>query len=146
MIYFSDERDHLCKYSGGKLQRLQVSLDYLQKPAILRGSIYVQQEQVMPVDQSQPAAARRIQQREIAERAGVSVSTVSRVLNNVAGISESVQQRVLAAAAELGYEKNEARPASRIQNVSLLTSLPLAPSIDPFHADVLSGVELACGR
>jgi DNA-binding LacI/PurR family transcriptional regulator len=100
----------------------------------------------MAVDRPRPAATRRIQQREIAERAGVSVSTVSRVLNNVAGISEMVQQRVLAAAAELGYERNEAKPASRIQNVSLLTSLPLAPSLDPFHADLLSGVELACGR
>ncbi len=100
----------------------------------------------MAVDHPRPAAARRIQQREIAARAGVSVSTVSRVLNNVAGISETVQQRVLAAAAELGYERNEAKPATRIQNVSLLTSLPLAPSLDPFHADLLSGVELACGR
>jgi DNA-binding LacI/PurR family transcriptional regulator len=100
----------------------------------------------MTGDHPQPTAARRIQQREIAERAGVSISTVSRVLNNVAGISETVHQRVLAAAAELGYQRNEAKPANRIQNVSLLTSLPLAPSIDPFHADVLSGVELACSR
>jgi LacI family transcriptional regulator len=94
----------------------------------------------------QPVASRRIQQREIAARAGVSISTVSRVLNNVAGISETAQQRVLAAAAELGYQMNGAKTPRRFQNVSLLTSLQLPPSLDPFHADILSGVELACGR
>lgn len=97
-------------------------------------------------DHPQPATARRVQQREIAERAGVSVSTVSRVLNNAPGISEPIQQKVLAAAAELGYQRAEAKRPSRLQNVSLLTSLPLAPGLDPFHADVLSGVEQACSR
>lgn len=87
-----------------------------------------------------------MQQREIAELAGVSVSTVSRVLSNAAGISEPVQQRVLAAAAELGYQRNAARPAGRLQNVNLLTSLALPSGLDPFHADVLSGVELACSH
>jgi DNA-binding LacI/PurR family transcriptional regulator len=100
----------------------------------------------MVSEESKPASSRRVQQREIAELAGVSVSTVSRVLNNAAGISEMVQQRVLVAAAELGYQRTGARQAGRIQNVSLLTSLPLAPALDPFHADVLNGVELACGR
>lgn len=100
----------------------------------------------MPDDRPRAAASRRIQQREIAARAGVSISTVSRVLNNVPGISETLQQRVLAAATELGYQMNGAKTPSRLQNVSLLTSLQLPPSLDPFHADVLSGVELACGR
>ncbi len=99
----------------------------------------------MSSNHAQPAV-RRVQQREIAERAGVSVSTVSRVLNNAPGISEPIQQKVLAAAAELGYQRAEARRPGRMQNVSLLTSLPLAPGLDPFHADVLSGVEQACGR
>ncbi len=98
----------------------------------------------MAVDNSK--SARRIQQREIAERAGVSISTVSRVLNNVGGISEIVYQRVMGIANELGYQKNEPKPAGRLQNVSLLTSLPLATSLDPFHADLLSSVEAACGR
>jgi DNA-binding LacI/PurR family transcriptional regulator len=41
--------------------------------------------------------------REIAEKAGVSVSTVSRVLNDQPGISEETRERVLAAARELNY-------------------------------------------
>jgi DNA-binding LacI/PurR family transcriptional regulator len=92
------------------------------------------------------AASRRIQQREIAARAGVSISTVSRVLNNVAGISAALQQRVLAAAVELGYQTHMDRRLNRLQNVGLFTSLPAAPSLDPFHADVLNGVEAECGR
>ncbi|HEU4326144.1 MAG TPA: LacI family DNA-binding transcriptional regulator [Roseiflexaceae bacterium] len=99
----------------------------------------------MSSNHAQPAV-RRVQQREIAERAGVSVSTVSRVLNNAPGISEPIQQKVLAAAAELGYQRAEAKRPGRMQNISLLTSLRLAPGLDPFHADVLSGVEQACGR
>jgi DNA-binding LacI/PurR family transcriptional regulator len=96
------------------------------------------------MDDSKPSPPRRVYQRDIAEYAGVSVSTVSRVLSNVAGISESVQQRVLAAAAQLGYEGNKEKQSTRLQNVSLLTTLPLASALDPFHADVLNGVEQAC--
>jgi DNA-binding LacI/PurR family transcriptional regulator len=89
---------------------------------------------------------RRVYQRDIAELAGVSISTVSRVLSNSEGISESVQERVYEAAFELGYEKIDDVEAKHLRNVNLLTSLPLAPSIDPFHADVLNGVELACSE
>lgn len=87
----------------------------------------------------------RVGQRKIAERAGVSISTVSRALNNVPGVKDTVQQRILGAAAELGYQKGEPK-RTRFQNVSLLTSLPLGPTMDPFHADVLHAVELACGQ
>lgn len=100
----------------------------------------------MTIGTPKPAATPAIQQRAIAERAGVSVSTVSRVLNNVAGISETVKQRVWDAAVELGYQRNGAKSTRRIQNVCLLTSLPLSSSLDPFHADVLNAVEQACGR
>jgi len=41
--------------------------------------------------------------KDVARRAGVSIATVSYVLNESAPISEATRQRVLAAAAELGY-------------------------------------------
>jgi DNA-binding LacI/PurR family transcriptional regulator len=87
---------------------------------------------------------RRVYQRDIAKHAGVSISTVSRVLGNAGGISESVQQKVLAAAAALGYEKADDDKTVQLRNVALLTSLSISPSLDPFHAAVLSGVEMAC--
>ena len=64
----------------------------------------------------------RVGQRKIAERAGVSISTVSRALNNVPGVKDTVQQRILGAAAELGYQKGEPK-RTHFQNVSLLTKL-----------------------
>lgn len=87
---------------------------------------------------------RRVYQRDIAERARVSISTVSRVLKNAGGISESVAQRVFAAAEELGYEAADSEKPEQLRNVMLLTSLSLSPSLDPFHADVLSAVEWTC--
>jgi DNA-binding LacI/PurR family transcriptional regulator len=95
---------------------------------------------------SKQQAERRVLQRDIAKHAGVSISTVSRVLSNAGGISESVQERVLSAAAELGYEKEDVSEAIQLRNVTLLSNIPLSPSIDPFHADVLNGVELACSE
>ncbi len=93
---------------------------------------------------SNSSTNRRVYQRDIARHAGVSVSTVSRVLRNVAGISEPVQQRVLAVADQLGYEGEKS--SAQLQHVSLLTGLPLAPALDPFHADVLHCVEQACSE
>jgi DNA-binding LacI/PurR family transcriptional regulator len=121
-------------------------IENLQYNIILLSNISFTRRPTLTVNNSKTPNDRRINQREIAKRAGVSISTVSRVLSNAAGISEAVQQRVLAAADELGYQRNESKRSSKIQNVSLLTSLPLAPSIDPFHADVLNGVEAACGQ
>ncbi len=46
--------------------------------------------------------------REVAHEAGVSVTTVSYVLNNKGNISEETRQRVLQAAEELGYVPNAA--------------------------------------
>lgn len=89
---------------------------------------------------------RRVYLREIAKNAGVSISTVSRVLSNAGGISEGVQEHVLSIAAELGYKKSEVSGPTQLRNVTLLTGLPLTSFIDPFHADVLNGVESACGE
>lgn len=48
---------------------------------------------------------------DVATRAGVSHQTVSRVLNDFAGIRPETRQRVLAAIAELGYRPNRAARA-----------------------------------
>ncbi|PAP77127.1 LacI family DNA-binding transcriptional regulator [Rubrivirga marina] len=46
--------------------------------------------------------------RDVAQRAGVSISTVSRVLNNSAAVDEAKRQRVQEAAKALGYSPNPA--------------------------------------
>src|SRR6476646_5400883 len=52
--------------------------------------------------------------RYVARRAGVSVATVSRVLNEIPVVSSEVRDRVRAAIVELGY-----RPSSTARNLSL---------------------------
>lgn len=51
--------------------------------------------------------------RDVAERAGVSISTVSRVLNKSAAVHQAKRARVEAVAAELGYRPNPAAAALR---------------------------------
>lgn len=103
-------------------------------------------ENALTTNDSKRISDRRVYQRDIAKYAGVSISTVSRVLTNAGGISESVAQRVLAAAAELGYEVADEGKPGQLRNVVLLTNLSLSPILDPFHADVFSGVEWACNE
>lgn len=44
--------------------------------------------------------------KEVAERAGVAISTVSKVLNHYPNISEATRQKVNEAIAELGFVPN----------------------------------------
>ena len=45
--------------------------------------------------------------KDVARRAGVAVSTVSRVLNDLDKVSEKTRQKVRAAVEELGYVQNQ---------------------------------------
>src|SRR3954451_3713633 len=63
--------------------------------------------------------------RDVARRAGVSQSTVSRALAGHASVDDRLRERVLAAAGELGYRPNEAARAmctSRSGNVGGVTA------------------------
>ncbi|GHO84044.1 LacI family DNA-binding transcriptional regulator [Dictyobacter formicarum] len=82
---------------------------------------------------------RRPRQGEIAVAAGVSISTVSRVLNNSEGISQTLRERVLAAAADLGYEARE----STLTQIHLLMTTGTS-SNDPFHTDIMNSIEATC--
>lgn len=89
----------------------------------------------------------RGRQREIAAHAGVSVSTVSRVLNNVSGISEELQQRVRASAQALGYTLSEA-PPGRLQSITLIggSGVSVGLGSESFYMGLISGVEAECRR
>jgi DNA-binding LacI/PurR family transcriptional regulator len=104
---------------------------------------------------SEPPVRRRpvrsVRQREIAAQAGVSVSTVSRVLNGVNGISPKLQERVLAAAAELGHAGLSHTHRAAVHQVGLfvnqrIDSQRIANNGDQFHGDILAGVEAECRR
>src|SRR5690554_69828 len=79
---------------------------------------------------------------DVARQAGVSVVTVSRVVNNSANVNELTRTRVLKAIKDLKYKPN--RVAKRLRSKSLSGNLlgVMIPDIrNPFYVDVLRGIE-----
>ena len=81
---------------------------------------------------------------DVAAKAGVSPSTVSRVLNDRPGISEETRSKVLAAAKELGYfpaMSGRGLALGQTENLGFLTHYrhPLKPS--SFYGEILAGVD-----
>jgi LacI family transcriptional regulator len=78
--------------------------------------------------------------REVADRAGVSPTTVSHVINNTRFVSEDVRRSVQAAMDELGYAPNAlARSLRRGETHTI--GLVLPDSANPFFAEVGRAIE-----
>lgn len=75
--------------------------------------------------------------KDIAERVGVSVSSVSRVLNGLPGVSPAVRDEIRRASEELGYVGgHRGRHSIARETIGLLI-----PNVtNPFFADILKGV------
>lgn len=78
--------------------------------------------------------------REVAKRAGVSIATVSAVLNHSAGVSEALRERVLDAVQELDYKPNFAAQSLRSRRSRLL-GIILTDIRNPFVSEVAVGFE-----
>lgn len=79
---------------------------------------------------------------EVAKRAGVSIATVSRVLNNSESVNEETRVKIQKAIKELKYQPS--RVAKRLRSKSGAGNLlgVLIPDIqNPFYVDVLRGIE-----
>lgn len=83
--------------------------------------------------------------RDVANRAGVSVGTVSNVLNRPDGVGQVATDRVRAAIAELGYVRNDAARRLRAGR-SATVGLVVLDAGNPFFADIARGAEDAAGR
>lgn len=77
---------------------------------------------------------------DVAERAGVSPSTVSRVFTNARRISEETRARVLAAAQELGYEPSVLGSALTTKK-TLMIGLVISDIQNPYAATLARGVQ-----
>lgn len=75
----------------------------------------------------------------VAQRAGVSPATVSRVLNNTAPVREDVRSRVLTAINELGYTPSISRGARR--GVENAIALLIPDILNPFFAEMMRGIQ-----
>lgn len=83
--------------------------------------------------------ARKPTSQQIAQHAGVSVATVSRIVNGTARVSREVQDRVMKAALELGVDLRETHKSKTIAFV-----LGNREVLHPFHSHVLLGAEDYC--
>jgi LacI family transcriptional regulator len=83
--------------------------------------------------------------RDVAQRAGVSVGTVSNVLNDSLRVSPAAVERVRAAIAELGYVRNEAARQLRAGRSSSV-GLVVLDVRNPFFTDVARGAEDEAAR
>jgi len=85
--------------------------------------------------------------KDVAARAGVSIGTVSRVINNYADVDARLRERVESAVRELNYRPN-ARARSFVQNSTPILSFILSNRtlINPFHSGILQGVEEYCAQ
>jgi LacI family transcriptional regulator len=87
---------------------------------------------------------------DIAKKAGVSRSTVSRVVNNQLNVSDKVRQRVLKVIEETGFSPNAAARtlvSQRSNTIGLI--LPHSVSTfftDPFYPHLIKGISLACNH
>lgn len=79
---------------------------------------------------------------DVAKTAGVSVSTVSRVLNGKVDVASETQDRILSVIDDLGYTTNLAARSMRSQKKNLLGLI--MPDIEyPFAIEVMKGVNRA---
>jgi LacI family transcriptional regulator len=90
---------------------------------------------------------RRITSIDIARHAGVSRTTVSFVLNHAPGVRQATRDRVLRAAAKLGYVPNSAARmlvSGRSNTLGLLISRLDLLQVDAFIPRLLYGIERIC--
>jgi LacI family transcriptional regulator len=85
----------------------------------------------------------------IAEQSGVSVATVSLVINNRPGVSQDTRARVLQVAENLGYPHKPAQSLGRAGRLTTLgmivkTEPDIPPEANPFYSKVILGIEEAC--
>lgn len=88
--------------------------------------------------------------RDLAKRAGVSVATVSRVLNNYPDVSEETKERVNALVRELNYRPSAAARSlvtrrSNVIGVFFLQDHMQAMLLHPFFQEVIVGFKRAVG-
>ena len=79
--------------------------------------------------------------RDVAESAGVSLKTVSRVINAEAGVAPATAERVGAAIDALGFQRNDLARSLRHGLSSSTLGLVIEDVANPFYSTVAQGVE-----
>jgi LacI family transcriptional regulator len=80
---------------------------------------------------------------DVARTAGVSVATVSKVVNNRYGVAAATAERVLAVVAELGYESSLVARSLRRGSTGVVGVL--VDEFEPYSTELLKGISAAVG-
>jgi LacI family transcriptional regulator len=87
---------------------------------------------------------------EIAEKSGVSLTTVSLVLRDKPGVGPEKRQRVQEVARDLGYipKNSTTQSGLHMANIGLILKSEPAyiPRANPFYSHILAGIEAACRK
>ena len=87
----------------------------------------------------------KVKMEDVARQAGVSVATVSRVINSTAPVSESTAERVWTVVRELSYEINHVAKSLR-QGATHTVAVLVGDLGNPFYSDFIKGIEMAAQR
>jgi LacI family transcriptional regulator len=79
--------------------------------------------------------------RDVAVLAGVSLKTVSRVINDEPGVAAATADRVSAAIAELGFQRNDLARSLRQGHSSSTLGLVIEDVANPFYSAIAQAVE-----
>lgn len=93
----------------------------------------------MPLESITPES--RVTIGDVAAKAGVSIATVSRVMNGRYGVSDATIERVREVIEELGYESSLIARSLRSQRTNVIGIL--VSGIEPFSAELLKGAATA---
>ncbi|OLF05173.1 hypothetical protein BLA60_37275 [Actinophytocola xinjiangensis] len=99
----------------------------------------------MTTDEPRTDPTRRAGVRQVAERAGVALSSVSRVLSGHPDVSELMRHRVLDAVAALGYEPDHLAQSLR-RGASMTVGYVVGDISNPLTAQIALGAETALRR
>jgi LacI family transcriptional regulator len=83
--------------------------------------------------------------KRVAAELGVSVTTISKVLNNHADIGEATRQRVLAKVDEMGYRRNAVARSLTLKRTHTLGVI-VSDLLHSFFVEVVSAIEASLGR
>ncbi|NTV37171.1 MAG: LacI family transcriptional regulator, partial [Anaerolineaceae bacterium] len=86
--------------------------------------------------------ARAVTIQDVAKAAGVSVSTISRVLNQKDDVAEDTQQHIMDVINQLGYTSNLAARSMRSRRTNVIGLI--VPDVEhPYALEILKGVNRA---
>jgi DNA-binding LacI/PurR family transcriptional regulator len=88
-----------------------------------------------------PASPQGATIKRVADRAGVSIATVSRVFADPSAVSDGLRQRVLEAARALNYRPSRAARTLRV-GTSQAVGVVIPDLENPFFTAVVRGIEL----